>query len=420
MAGESDIAVMDGQFKDVYGGISDVRPSSSVLQRLFKFEADAKLGDEYKQDICLRLPSNRTYTGVTTTVSSLNSFAAGNNGIYLQAASKSYEVITRDRVQYKALSQASVAGKPAFEKASSTVVNAINTSASLALEISLLRGQYGLGEIESITDNTTNADVVLTADTWCTGLWYSLLGAYIDSMTTTTVNNAGLLYVSAVTPSTRTVRLEATGTVASDLTVGDVLYPKGSHGTTPKDFAGLIAQARNTSGSMLGLSASTYPNWAGNTYSAGGPISWRVLEDALHPLRSRAPEAAAEGFIALAGRAYGSLAAELQESGRMELNSGGNKSIKAGVRHINYQTHSLGDVDLAFHPLMSDGQILIVPKSEVKRPGASDLSFQIPGFEEKFMVLVADTNAVEFQCLCDQTVMLLRPSCATHITGITY
>ena len=36
------------------------------------------------------------------------------------------------------------------------------------------------------------------------------------------------------------------------------------------------------------------------------------------------------------------------------------------------------------------------------------------------MTLVADTNAVEFQCLCDQTVLLLRPSCASLITGITY
>lgn len=419
MAGESDIAVMDGQFKDVYGGMSDVRPSSAVLQRLFKFNEDAKVGDEYKQDICLRLPSNRTYTGATTTVSSLNTFATQNNGVYLQAASKSYEVVTRDRVQYKVLSQASKAGNAAFEKASSTVVNAINTSASLALEISLLRGQYGLGTVESYTDGTTYADAVITADTFSAGLWYSLIGAYVDSMTTTTVNNSGLFYVTSVTPSTRTVRLTATGTVANDIANGDVLFPKGSHGTTPTDFAGLMAQASNTSGSMLGLSAATYPNWSGNTYAAGGPISWRVLEDALHIPRSRASEVAAEGFIALAGRAYGSLSAELQESGRVQLNDG-SRSIKAGVQSINYQTHKLGDIDLVFHPFMSDGHILVLPKSEVKRLGAADISFKIPGFEEKFMVLVADTNAVEFQAIHDQAVMLLKPSCSTLITGITY
>lgn len=421
MAGETNLTVADGMFKDVYGGISDVRPTSAVLQRRFKFKDDEKVGDEYKEEICLQLPSNRTYTGTTATPSALNTFATGNNGVYLQAAAKSYETITRDRVMYKVLNQATAKGPAAFEKASSTVVNAINTSASLALEISLLRGQYGLGVVESNADSGGNvATIVITADSFSAGLWYSLIGAYIDSMTGTTVNNAGLIRVTGVTPSTRTVTVAYTGTwAAPECSAADVLYPKGSHSATPTDFAGLIAQAANLTGTSLGLSATTYANWAGNTYDAAGPISFRTLEEALHIPRSRASEVAAEGFIVLAGRAYGTLSAELLESGRHET---GKSSIKNGVKSISYQTHELGsDLEIVYHPFMSDGHLLILPASAVKRPGCCDVSFEVPGMPGKYLQsIVTDTNAYEIQAVVDQTVMLLKPSCAVHVTGITY
>lgn len=419
MAGEQNLTNADGMFKDVYGGISDVRPSTAILQRRFKFSTDEKLGDEFCQEVCLQLPNNRTYTGTTVTPSSLNSFATGNAGIYAQAKTKSYEAITRDRVMYKVLNQATEKGKAAFEKASSTVVNAINTSASLGLEISLLRGQYGLGEVESVTDLGSNeANIVITADTFSPGLIFSLMGAFIDSLTTTTVNNTGTLRIIDCTPSTRTVKVSYSGTIANDSAAGDVLYPKGSHSASPTDFPGLIAQARNTSGSMLGLSAATYPNWKGNTYDASGPITWAKLEDALNVPRARASEVAAEGFIALAGRAYGALSAQLLLQGRHET---GKEGLKNGVKTINYQTHQLGDIELVYHPFMSDGQILVLPASAVKRPGVCDVQFEVPGMPGKYLqAIVADTNAYEIQAVVDQAAMLLAPGCSVHVSGITY
>lgn len=419
MAGESTTTVFDGMFKDVYAegenAITDVRPTSSVIQRKYPFQSDEKMGDEYRADICLRLPSNRTYTGSGGGVNALVAFAAGNNGEYQQAVSKSYECVTRDRISYKVLNQASIKGKAAFQKASTTVVEAINTSASLALELSLLRGQYGLGVVESVVDNTTSADVTITADSYAEGIWWALMGSYIDSYTGTT-QTATSLYLTANTPSTRTIRL--TGT---DLPVaGDVLFPRASYGTTPTDFAGLYAQATNTSGTMLGLSAGTYPNWAANgAVNVGGPITWRALNDALKGPRARAADMATEGFYAFAGRAYGSLSSELQEKGRMALDDA-KRNIKAGVSELSFQTHRLGDIDLIFHPFISDGHILVLPKKGVIRPGASDISFNVGGMTEKYFTLVPDYTAVELQAVSDQTVMLLRPSAAVLLSGITY
>lgn len=419
MAGEFDAAAAAGAFKDVFGGMQDVRVGCSIIQKLFPFGEGSRVGDDYIEMVEVQMPQGITYTGLTTTVSALN---AAVNGKWVQASQKSYETILREQVQYKVFTQARTAGKTSYVAGAEAVATGMNRSISNRLELALLRGQYGLGTIEAIDDQTTYANVTITADSWCPSLWYMLLGGYVDSMTGTTVNNTGTLLVANVTNSTRTIKLTASGTVASDLTVGDVLFPKGSHGATPTDFAGLLAQASNTTGTMLGLSGSTYPNWAGNTASVSGPVSWRVVEDNLHILRSRSPEVAADGWIAFAGRAYGALAAETVEAGRFQLDNS-SRSLKVGVKALSYSTFELGDIELVYHPLMSDGHILIIPKSAVKRIGAADIVYGLPdenGGERKLFTLVSGYNAIELQALYDQAIMLLKPSCAMLLTGITY
>ena len=419
MAGEFDATAAAGAFKDVFGGMQDVRVGCSIIQKLFPFSEGARVGDDYVEMVEVQMPQGFSYTGLATTVTALN---AAVNGKWVQATQKSYETILREQVAYKVFTQARSAGKSAYVSGAEAVASGMNRSISNRLEIALLRGQYGLGTIESIDDQTTYANVVITADSWCSALWYMMLGGYVDSMTTTTVNNTGTLLVANVTPSTRTIKLTASGTVANDLTVGDVLFPKGSHGTTPTDFQGLLAQASNTSGTTLGLSASTYPNWAANTASVGGAISWRIIEDNLHILRSRASEVAADGWIMLVGRAYGALAAETIEAGRYNID-GSSKSLKMGLKSISYSTFELGDIEMIFHPLVSDGHALILPKSAVKRIGASDITYGLPdenGGERKLFSLVAGYNAIELQALYDQAIMLLKPSCSMLLTGITY
>lgn len=418
MAGEFDASAAAGAFKDVFGGMQDVRVGCSVLQKLFPFTEGQRVGDQYIEMVEVKMPQGLTYTGAATSVTALN---AAVNGAWVQASASSYETILREQVQYKVFTQARSSGKTSYVAGAEAVATGMNRSLSNRLELALLRGQYGLGEIESIDDQTTYANVTITADTWCPSLWYALLGGYVDSMTGTTKNNTGTLLVDLVTNSTRTIKLTASGTVANDLTVGDILFPKGSHGATPTDFAGLIQQAKNTSSSMLGISPTTYPNWAGNTASVGGPISWRVLEDNLHIVRSRASEVAADGWYAFAGRAYGALAAETAEAGRFTLDNN-SRAVKAGLKAINYNTFELGDIELVFHPFMSDGHILLIPKNSVKRIGASDIAFGVPGEdgERKLFTLVAGYNAIELQAIYDQAIMLLKPSCAHLLTGITY
>jgi hypothetical protein len=54
------------------------------------------------------------------------------------------------------------------------------------------------------------------------------------------------------------------------------------------------------------------------------------------------------------------------------------------------------------------------------RLGSVDLSFGVPGMDETFFTLVANTNAVELQCMADQAIFLEKPAHAVYLSGITY
>ena len=69
---------------------------------------------------------------------------------------------------------------------------------------------------------------------------------------------------------------------------------------------------------------------------------------------------------------------------------------------------------------IKDGDAFIVPLDSVMRLGSVDLSFGVPGMDETFFTLVANTNAVELQCMADQAIFLEKPAHAVYLSGITY
>jgi hypothetical protein len=52
--------------------------------------------------------------------------------------------------------------------------------------------------------------------------------------------------------------------------------------------------------------------------------------------------------------------------------------------------------------------------------GSSKPTFEIPGFEGKFMDLVSGSNAIELQNYADLAVFALKPAQTGVLTGITY
>lgn len=419
----ADLNNASGFFKKRYGKLKDLRSKNAILQKLIPFQNSERTGESYSIAVALEPPNGFTYTGATATVSTLNDAVSS---VTKQALSSSYECILREQVLYKTFSQAVRQGEAAFGNAFDLIMTGMQNSISNRLEMQLLHGQRGFGSLSGVVvDNTTYCTAPITSAEFSQGLWYALIGGYVDAMTSTTVNNSNTtLRVKNVDVSAKTVDLTyTTGTIANEITTSDVLFPKGSYGSTPTEMLGLLAQGASTSGSTtFGLAVSTYPNWGSNQRAISGALDFRTFQDCMHQVRARGMQSSENArYIALVGRAYAQLVADF-DGLRAADQSYSSSKAKVGVEGMDIFSPEIGNVSLVFHPFMKDGEVLIFDPEDCVRSGASEITFSLPGKGEgmsEFFQYVATKNAVEFQALFDQFIMHTKPGNMMLLTGIT-
>lgn len=419
MAGENTITTANGLYKKRYSksGLNNVKPKSAVLQEKYPYSASERVGESYNEGVELQGPNGFTYAGSAGGVNTLNS---ASNMVIKPATITPHELDLREQISYTAMSRAVEQGETAFGSLTDTVLAAMKTAHHNRVEGCLLHGQRGYGTIESSTDVSagTVMDVVITAETWAPGLWWAYgVGSRWDAFTGTTKNNAGaVLTVTAITASTRTIRFSYSGTLATEATAGDVLYPQGAwDGTTYTEMLGLLSQAANT-GSMHGIDAATYPNWKGNTKAVGGALTFSIVEEFMSELRDRGAGEASLSLY-LSNLRYSNLVNEMVQ---FKMISAEAANAKAGFRSVSLNTPKMGEVSIIAHPFMKQGEGLILPDDEVKRSGSSDVAFGIPGSKggDVFFHLEGYT-AIEARSYCDQFALLRKPGWAGVLTGIT-
>lgn len=415
MSGENTATSASGIYKRVYGTrLNKILPKSSVIQDRFPWSKSERVGESYQEGVQLQPPNGFSYNGEGGGVQALN---APQNGVTKQATVKPSEIVLREQMAYAAVSRAVEAGDAAFEALTEATFTAMKVAHHNRIEGSLLHGQLGYGTVESIVDNTSYVSVTFTAETWAPGMWWAFgVGSRWDSFTGNTKNNAsGVLTVKNITASTRTVDFLFTGTASAEVAGGDIFFPQGAYdGSTNQDMLGLMAQASNT-GTTFGLDSTLYPNWKGNSFPCGGPLSFAFVEDCLGSLRDRGAEGSI--LLGLSNKVYSRLIAELQA---LRLIPADITKGKAGFRSVSMDSPDFGEVEFLRMPFMQQGKGLFLPEDYVIRSGSSDTSLGINGSKQgDIFMYVPGYNAMEVQSFSDQFSFLQKPCHAGIITGIT-
>lgn len=410
---------VSGLLKRVYDAqTSDVRPVTAILQRRHEFDSAKRVGEGYFVNVALQQPNGFTYAGSAGNVTTLK---AGRPMLMKQASLTPVEIDLREQVAYVVLSRAAEQGEAAVKAYLSELMPAMMSSSSNRIEGSMLHGGRDYGIVESVTDEGSQvAKVVFTAASWAPGLFWGFgIGSTWDSSTAGTVANTAPLILTQVLSSQRAIRVTFTGAIGTQINAGDLWQPEGGQtgASTFNDMVGYLAQASNTTGTSLGLSATTYGNWAGNTESVGGPLSFQFLESKVGDLRDRGANTKLTTYVS--NKAYSALVGELNQLRNFDASYETAKG-KAGVRAISYFSADVGEMEIIPHPFMKWGEALILPDAECKRVGSSDVTMEVPGMNEKFFQFVNGSTAVEFGTFTDQACILKKPCHSFLITGITY
>lgn len=391
-----------GYYKVVYNNevIREMIPDSNKFHKLFKLAQPTKqFGKEF------RVPVQLTNEGGITSNTDDTAFTlnAASSRQAPEATLTSATLVQRSAMSYDAMQKALHAlngknGKEAFVNLTKDTVEAIVKTATKVAELQYRWGcgtaaddasgaHDNLGEVESSAQVSSGVyDVVLTAKSWCTGIWAGLDGDVFsfdvrNVSDGTQITSTTYPTLTSFTPSTRTIRLTGTQADLANIAAGDHIYFGGPSATHyEKEMVGMYKILNNT-GSLFGISASTYYLWGANQFDVGDqPLTMGLALQAA----GKAKALGYTGELCLLADPASVNDLIQDESALVDHTAGAKDEYARGARSLKFRS---GGVTISIEEdiYMKRGLAFLLPKDKVRRLGANEGTFNMPTGEQRRM-----------------------------------
>lgn len=427
MAQYNTTSTLDGLFKIVYGeGPQVAIPEVSILQKEIKFQQSEKIGKSYNFPVILSMEAGVTYLAAGAGVSTLNDAIAAT---VKEAVVDANQIIVRGQMDYEAAAKAQ-SSKAAFKNATELLVENLMETASRRLEMAMLYGHSatGLGTADSSSNvSGTVTNVTMLAAGWAPGIWAGSEGAVCqfykvsdDSLISSGADS--YFTVTSVTFSSRVIKFTGTNTgitaLDSALGSGDCYIQwKGakSADTTWVEPVGLDKIVTNT-GSLFGISASSYAMWAGSSFSFGSAAV--TVAKILNMVGMAVSKGGLmeEAAVLLSPKSFMNLAGTMTDLRRQ---NGGQKEVTGigGFEAIQLMGPN-GKLNVIVHPMIKEGECFAVPFKRFKRIGSQEISFETPGRKGEMFLHIPDKNAYELRIYTAQQIVCTAPAKCVKGTAI--
>jgi hypothetical protein len=420
MAAVNTSTTLDGMFKEQYvESIAEARPMAYKAQRMIPYRVGQRQeqGKSFNQPVALTFAHGVSYAAADEDGFTLATPIAGE---MKNANLKPSQMLLAERIGYEAAARASNDVK-AFRKVTGWVVFNMNKSIQKRLETGLLYGGTSLARLNADPGTGPGARAAVISDlTWAAGIWAGAKNAELDAYAddgsgqpdaSTQRNSTEAITIDSVSIATKTLTLSGVEGELDDLEAGDHLVWRGSLG---KEMTGLDLISSNA-GTLFGISAASYDVWAGNSYSCGSaPLTMgKVLQGLAEAVNKGLEE---DVVLLCSSKSYENLNRD-QGALRAYDSSYQPGKAKNGFRAIQYEGQS-GMISVVAHTMVKEGEAFAFPPSAFRRIGASDVTFQLPGEQEKFFLHRQDVAAYELRVYSDQSLFTAVPGHCVKFTGI--
>lgn len=415
----STLANWAGIAKQRYGNFINPMPSENTIAEAAPFvSAERRGGVQFNFPIMLGLEGGVTHDNTNTaftlnsTVDSVTANAALDGSTIAIAGNLPYDVIAKFMAP-----GATVDDKRAVD----FKVNSLMQAGELYRELALLYGPgssaalSNLGVVSaSISGANIGANQIVnfTRVTWAPGVWNQMVNQLVDIYQSdgSTLRESDVKVVAITDGTKNRVKFFKTGSVAT-IATGDMVIARGA---CTKSCYGLQAQLENT-GSLFGIDASVYPQWKSASFSAGTAAlttaKIRQMAARLYPNGLMCG-----GDLFVCGNAFADVADELTQLQRYTGNTDGTKRTGAEAIEI---LSPIGTINVKVHRFMKQGIAMFLPRGGVKRVGASDLTFSLPGGGPEFFIQSLPSNlGLQLRIYAQQAPLIEIPYHAAEITGI--
>lgn len=424
MASVTTPAQLDGLFKQIYAdNIVNLIPDSARLVKDIKFVgADKETGDQYNQPVVLSNEHGVSFGAAGDGAFSLNSaIALSMKNASIQGSMQ----VLRSAISYDAASKAS-SSKKAFVRGTEFLIENMLESMTKSQEISLLYGGSGIGSASAVTGTTTSTEtdrvITLSTASFAAGIWSgaenSIINFYTAGGALVSSSADANFTVAAVDIGARTIKLTHTAAggqaLKTAITSAAVnIFRQGSYG---KEMTGLNEISSNTTGTIFGISATTFGAWAGNVHSAGSGAL--TMAKVLAGLAKAAQRGLNEDVTLYTNPAtWANLNAD-QAALRSYDSSYKSSNADVGQQSITYYGQT-GKIDIISHSLVKEGEAFAVPLSRCRRIGSSDITFKRPGRQgEDFFRELPDSAGYELRSYQDISLFCSSPNKLVKFSSI--
>lgn len=431
-----------GLFKETYASsfVESWAFMAKLAKRIAFVEKSLQPGNYYHQPVDVQFEH-----GISVAAAGSVPGAAGGPVFYLPTAGQSQDaqiagaqIVGRSQVSYESIAR-SANSAASFKQATQFVVRRLSQAVLKRLEIQMLHGQRGIGVISSLATEAGSSGnyttvITITDESWSTGIWAGMVGAYIDLYQTdlstvrqsanintgVTSGTSGWCRVSAIDQANKTVTLNY-GTARSGWTAGDVLFfGSALGGTSSTEMAGLdfITRLNASSSAFQNIAPATYDLWRGNQYSSStGTLSFSNLLEAAGIVASYGETDALCAVVA--PKAYEVLNSDIAALRQYDVSYSKDKNSNGSAR-LTFVSQ-VGELEIMPHAFQKDGLVHMFAPNETIRVGATDISFITrQGSEDKLILESSTAAASEMRCYSNQALHVTQPRHTVLMAGVRY
>jgi hypothetical protein len=257
---------------------------------------------------------------------------------------------------------------------------------------------------------------MLTAG-WAPGVWSGKEGASLcawkvsDDTAAATTNT---FVISAIDFANKKITVTGTATTGigeldTALSSGDCYFTfKGAKTGTSTwvEPVGIDKIITNT-GSLFGISATTYSLWGGSSFSFGSAAVTVAKILNMVGLAVSKGGLMEEADVLLSPKSYMNLAGTMTD---LRMVSGSATKGIGGFESIQLMGPN-GKLNIVVHPMLKEGECFAGPfKKRFKRIGSQEFSFETPGRKGEIFLHVPDKNAYEIRLYGAQQIVCTAPA----------
>lgn len=424
----SSVANLGGFFKQRYGDFINPLPSDNTIADFGKFvQQDRRPGDKYNFPIQVGLEHGQTANTDGSAFPLNSAIDSQTKNALLEGAT----IALIGNVPYDVLFKASNgAGNGSqggsFMTAMDYKVKALMQSGELYRELSLLYGPgsgavNNGGNIGVVSASKSGANlganqfIIITRATWIPGMWNQMINALVDIYQSdgTTIRDTGVTVVSVPVTVAGSVGCEVKlfkSASSATVATGDIIVPTGWRAKTCFGLQPILENATT----LFGIDASIYPMWNSVKYVTSGTLGRAKILNMAAQLFPNGPRNGGKLFVS--GPTFADLAEEADALQRYTENTDAIK--RQGAENLLYKS-PIGNIEVAVHTYMKQDFAFFLATDQLKRVGASDLTFRGDGMDDWFLLQLPSNAGFQMRIYSNQAPVLEIPYWCAEISGFT-